>query len=329
MSNLWHGGWFALKQRALLRCNRAMSGRSLVSDSNLGYSVWRTWFPWEQDKIFPEAEIGDVIAAENPDLVIVGSGQAARIAEIVQRVGIPLLMHFVDVEFQDHGGSIGGLGKIPCVANSRFTAKKHHEAFGVRPVVIYPFIPKELYRTETTREFVTFVNASTHKGLDLALSVARLSPEIPFTFVGGHITFGVGRKLGDSLDIPTNVDVRPAEPNMRLVYARAKVLLVPSLWEEGYGRVVTEAQVSGIPSIASKRGGLPEAVGRGGVLIDAEGPVELWVDALRKLWGDEAYYSELATDAKTHSQRRELDPAFQVDEWERVLYAAAKGVMLA
>ena len=37
--------------------------------------------------------------------------------------------------------------------------------------------------------------------------------------------------------------------DMRSVYAKCRILLAPSVWEEAYGRVVTEAQISGIPVV--------------------------------------------------------------------------------
>jgi glycosyltransferase involved in cell wall biosynthesis len=43
--------------------------------------------------------------------------------------------------------------------------------------------------------------------------------------------------------------------------------------------VAVEAQSCGIPIIASARGGLPEAVGDGGLLIEDYRNVEAWVAA--------------------------------------------------
>ena len=100
---------------------------------------------------------------------------------------------------------------------------------------------------------------------------------------------------------------------MKAIYRRAKIVLVPSKWEEAWGRVVTEAQYSGIPIVASNRGGLPESVGPGGVLLDPDGPVDAWVEVLRRLWHDEAYYSDLSAHALAHSARPEIDPEIQID----------------
>ena len=55
---------------------------------------------------------------------------------------------------------------------------------------------------------------------------------------------------------------------MASVYARARVLLVPSLWWESGPRVIVEALSNGIPVIGSSSGGVPEVIGDGGIILD-------------------------------------------------------------
>jgi glycosyltransferase involved in cell wall biosynthesis len=65
-------------------------------------------------------------------------------------------------------------------------------------------------------------------------------------------------------------------------YERVDAVVVPSLWEEPFGRIVIEANAHGKPCIVSNRGGLPELVldgttGRvGGVRREAQHPGALW-----------------------------------------------------
>jgi glycosyltransferase involved in cell wall biosynthesis len=56
----------------------------------------------------------------------------------------------------------------------------------------------------------------------------------------------------------SNVTFSKFLPNIRQLYSKIKILLVPSLWEEGAGRVVIEAMLNGIPVIAHKIGGISE-----------------------------------------------------------------------
>lgn len=116
-----------------------------------------------------------------------------------------------------------------------------------------------------------------------------------------------------------NITFQRAVSDMKKVYSRAKILLAPSKWEEAYGRVASEVQMSGIPVIASNRGGLPEAVGSGGILLDPEGDINDWINAVRKLWSDDAYYKQISDAALAYSNRPELNIEYQLDMWEKVL----------
>ena len=64
----------------------------------------------------------------------------------------------------------------------------------------------------------------------------------------------------------------PFTPNPRdfypAVFARTKLLLMPSLWLESFGLVAAEAMLNGIPVLASNRGALPETIGSAGFLLD-------------------------------------------------------------
>jgi glycosyltransferase involved in cell wall biosynthesis len=63
----------------------------------------------------------------------------------------------------------------------------------------------------------------------------------------------------------------------------SRIVIIPSQWEEPFGRIALEAMLSQVPVIASKTGGLPESVGDGGILIDDYGNVDRWVEAIEKV----------------------------------------------
>lgn len=325
LASMMHGGTFAFFSRLKLKSSQMLFNRRLSRDTVLGYPVWRTWFPWGRPgHVFPDREIAYVIEREKPDLAVIASGEAVRVAQAVRSTGVPILMHVVDVEFQDHSGLFTDLGDVPCVANSRFTAEKHHRAFGVTPTIIHPLILPERYRTTTTRENVTFINPWPNKGLHIATKIAHQCPEIPFVF---NLCWPLPEKdrqrfIKTHLSGLPNVTLGEPQTDMRKVYGSSKILLAPSVWEEGYGRIVTEAQISGIPVVASTRGGLPEAVGPGGILFDLDRPITDWAAAVRKLWFDDRHYAQLSAAALAHAQRREITPSYQIAAWERALIAA-------
>ena len=56
-----------------------------------------------------------------------------------------------------------------------------------------------------------------------------------------------------------NVTVLETVPGIDEVLSRARLLLMPSLWLEGFGLIAMEAMLRGLPVIASDSGGLVEA----------------------------------------------------------------------
>jgi glycosyltransferase involved in cell wall biosynthesis len=248
-------------------------------------------------------------------------GEVVRISLAAKQTQIPILMQLQDVEFGALGGPFEDLGSdVRCIANSCFTAEKCRKAYGVDPKVIHPFIVAGRYKTKTTRGNVTFINPHPVKGRDIALGIARLCPEIPFTFVESwELSDNHRRQLTEKLTALPNVTLLPPRNDMRGVYGKCKILLVPSIWEEGYGRVVTEAQISGIPVIASRCGGLPESVGSGGILFDPDGPIDIWVAAVRKLWLDHRSYGELSAAALAYAARSENSLSQKLDLWNQAL----------
>jgi glycosyltransferase involved in cell wall biosynthesis len=232
---------------------------------------------------------------------------------------VPVVTQVHDVVFHLHDGDFREIEGVPCVANSKFTAEKYRAAHGIDCIVVYPFMSLENYRTNTSRANVTFINPLVHKGAALALKMARACPDIPFCFVE---VLPPTDEIKTEIAALPNVKLLPPQKDMRKVYGKCKILLAPSLWEEAYGRVATEAQISGIPVIASNRGGLPEAVGPGGILLDPEGPADDWVNALRRLWQDDKHYAELSAAALAYAQRPEMCFTYQIDQHEEALLAA-------
>ena len=315
-AGLMPGGWFGFISRLKIKLNTLVTGHPVTRDNALGYPVWRSWHPAN--------DVAYVTEKTKPDLIVVMAVEPVRMGLAAQRTGVPLLMKLMDVEFGKHGGDFKALGAVACMANSHFTADSYRNAYGVAPSVIYPYIDPKKYQTPTTRENVTFINPVAEKGLDIALETARLCPDIPFAFVEGWPLTPVQRgQLQQNLAKLPNVTLLPPQPDMRAVYGKCNILLAPSHWEEAYGRVATEAQMSGIPVVASSRGGLPEAVGPGGILLPHDAPAAQWAAAIRSLWNNENEYRRLSQAAKRHAARDELQYDALLDTTERVFREAA------
>ena len=72
---------------------------------------------------------------------------------------------------------------------------------------------------------------------------------------------------------------------------KAKIAVLPSLWEDPCPLAPLEAIAAGCAVVTTRRGGIPEALGRAGIYLDQETP-EGVVEALVALMSDEAYLEE-------------------------------------
>jgi glycosyltransferase involved in cell wall biosynthesis len=110
---------------------------------------------------------------------------------------------------------------------------------------------------------------------------------------------------------------------LRERWLNAAVAVVPSVWEEAFGRVLIESWAHGVPVLAARSGALPELVGATGAgwLFDPQSPADL-AHALRSVLMNEAVLLKVAAKC------REAISKFSREKWltaiEGVLNCAKK-----
>jgi surfactin synthase thioesterase subunit/glycosyltransferase involved in cell wall biosynthesis len=186
----------------------------------------------------------------------------------------------------------------------------------------------ELGRIEN--EFVTMVNPCQVKGLPILLALAGRMPDVRFAAVP---TWGATREDRAALARHANITVLDPVDDIDEIFRRTRVLLVPSLWAEARSRIVVEAQLRGVPTLASDIGGIPEAklgvpyllpvqpiVKYRPVVDEQMAPVPEtpeqdagpWAEALTRLLTDPAHYQEIARASRAaalaYAERLSVEP---------------------
>jgi len=181
---------------------------------------------------------------------------------------------------------------------------------GIPSHVVTPFIDTGALRASLTggpRDCLTFVGLDAWKGASIALRLADALPDRRFLFLAGARS---SRHLRSQAARRSNVTCLDWTSDMGRVFDRTRILLMPSLWEEPFGRLPVEAGACGIPTLASARGGLPESVGDGGVLIHPADGLARWLDHIRAL-DDPRLYASLSAAAQTHAATHGLETTLQ------------------
>ena len=97
------------------------------------------------------------------------------------------------------------------------------------------------------------------KGINLFLDASKHFPEFQFIVIGsGPESTSVARFSKSSKNVKYIGQIDNHQLTKYLT--KSSVLCVPSLYKEGFGRVIMEALACGIPVIASNLGGIPEAL---------------------------------------------------------------------
>lgn len=163
-------------------------------------------------------------------------------------------------------------------------------------VIVRPIVDPEEYAISTSREYITLVNLwdgdgkTMSKGPHTFYHLAYRFPQYKFLGLAG----GYGEQV--IKDLP-NVTIVENTPRIKEeVYARTKIVLMPSLYES-YGRVTVEAAASGIPSILSPTPGLKEAMGDAALYAEPS-DYAMWGKHLSHLMTPRGYnrYSKLASE---------------------------------
>lgn len=182
----------------------------------------------------------------------------------------------------------------------------------------YPLYLNEALSDESCGEAVktheprclTFVSPTCEKGLEFAAALfrelANKKVDVPILLVQGRASLlQAARSIGKFDDLKIKIVRGPIEPTA--FYRVTRVLLMPSLEEETFGRVIVEAGLNHIPTLCSDRGALPETVGTGGFALPIparfdscyRGAIEsselsLWTGIIASLWNCQELYDTIA-----------------------------------
>jgi len=141
------------------------------------------------------------------------------------------------------------------------------------------------------------------KGLEVLLeSVESWNKEIKLKIIGSGPLETKVRKVASQLQ---NVDFIEGidSNNLPVYYSGSDLLIVPSISEEGFGRVIIEALACGTPVIGANRGAIPEAMDETvGKLIDINPDnIEKAVD---NFFESKNELRKLAKNCRTFAERR-------------------------
>lgn len=210
------------------------------------------------------------------DVIITHFECATRASLLAKKFKKPLV-HLVHNDYDIIKRQIA-VGTDVAILNTDWLTE-HYRDLDVVKFTVHPPISPEDYRTEHGKK-VTLVNLWDKKGHETFYALAERMPDVEFLGVKG----GYGEQ--NIRDLP-NVEIMENTPDMKEVFSKTKVILMPSQYES-YGRVAVEAAASGIPALVTPTTGLKEALGYSGTYAPW-GDVTAWEKALRSILSPRKY----------------------------------------
>lgn len=289
----------------------------------------------------PVDALPGLLAGWQPDIVslALGGGAQAAMTVLCLRARVPVLMTVHNVETRDVATIFPDNPLIGRLANSNFTARRMESLFGVQLPVLPPLIdPTTCVLDPAERgqgRSILLVNPSVSKGVDVFFRLAAARPDLHFLTIESWTVSDDWRAILHNRAAELgNVEILGPTQDMRTVYRRARLLLMPGTYEETWGKAATEAQLNGIPVLAADRAALPETVGPGGILVPIDQGLAPWLQALDRITGNAELYRQLAQAAKVHANRTECSADYVGDQFiallqEQIARAHAAGFMPA
>jgi glycosyltransferase involved in cell wall biosynthesis len=283
----------------------------------------------------PVEALPGILAGWRPDIVSLplGGGAQAAMTVLCLRAKVPVMLTVHNVDPRDVATVFPESPLLGQMANSHFTARRMESLFGIDLPVVPPLIdPATCVLTPEERgqgDAILLINPSLNKGVDTFFRLAAARPDLKFiTIESWAVSTDWRAILHNRAAELGNVELLAPTLDMRPVYRRARVLMMPGTYEETWGKAATEAQLNGIPVIAAARGALPETIGAGGLTVPIDDGLEPWLQALDRVTGDPSYYRQLATAALAHASQPDYSADVVADRFiallaERIAIARA------
>ncbi len=305
--------------------------------------------------IFAERKIREILINERPDIVHTNNlaGFSVIVWKIAKELACPVVHTIRDyyllcprsTMFKNGKNCVSqcGICKVYSVSKkiisnrcvdavvgiSKFILEKHL-AFGyfkntnIKVLIYNPVTSSESpgLKIQKSAEIVLGLvgTMSPDKGTDFVLKCfgeGKL-PNVKLFIYGRGITQQYEKALKTKYSL-ANVEFKGVR-DPKEIYKEIDVLLVSSLWNEPFGRVVPEAYSYGIPVLASNRGGLPELVkeGKTGFIFDPdkEGDFE---EKLEKIVSHIRFFSKREIIEASRQFRKELIIEKYINVYTRLL----------
>lgn len=174
------------------------------------------------------------------------------------------------------------ISKSDIIVNSKYMYDQTKIKFNKESTIIYPFIDEIKLRSRFNNPEIAKINKgiiligdTENKGINTVITLSKIFKNEQFYIFSKNIN----KDIHDE-----NIVYKPWMIDSSDVFQYAKLVLVPSIWYEAYGRVSREAFLLKIPVLVSNIGGLPESVDyEKKYIVENYKDIKAWVRAIENI----------------------------------------------
>ncbi|MFT5112960.1 MAG: glycosyltransferase involved in cell wall biosynthesis [Parasphingorhabdus sp.] len=283
--------------------------RAIYRDQTLGFCVYRT--------TNLVSALSGISLTLRPNIVVVIDHATQAIFQTLLELKLPLVNWLFQKDVPDY---LKNMASIRTMATTRDIAETARVLLGEKIHVVPPYIDFDYYRSQISGTKVLFVNPIRSKGVEWFIDIARKRPEYRFIVLQSVVLAPDWRRyLFEQFRACGNIELLSPTQDVRPILKDVAILLVPRLHVEGFARIVTEAQSSGIPVMGFDTKGVANNIGPGGSIFALSDTVQIWLNELDRYLTDASFLNSKSEQAFKHSQREEIDPQKVLSQFLKVL----------
>ncbi len=288
-------------------------------------------------------EIDTAITEFNPDIIMTQLMWSDIALKLAKKYSIPSIMRVCKVPLELDLSMNSKISPTAIISTSNSVKKYVKKKWNRKSEIIKPLIEIENYIIidntfkPIKNKLIFMFNPLKRKGGLILKEISKRLPEQKFGTVYGwsslkenknskyfsseyieRITESEGCKFDGSLPDYisfrdcNNIKIFKPEDDPKKIYEKIKILIIPSQWEEAFGRVSIEAMANGIPVIASNIAGLKDAVGEGGILLEKD-DIKSWIEEIKKLNKENKYYKMWSKKGKEFVKKNYSEKKILID----------------
>jgi glycosyltransferase involved in cell wall biosynthesis len=250
-----------------------------------------------------ENALRNTIHKFSPDIILTAEEDAEIIIDIAKKMGIPsVLLLFHAGWSKERIIEISTKTDI-VIFDSNFLCERYQKRLLCPSYRIYPPFDWEQWKVKrSSYRYISMVNPTPEKGIDIFLAIAQTITNNEFLLQGGW------HPLNIDIKNITNITYRArnfhtSSHGMNFFMENTKILLVPSQIEDALPTIAIQALHNGIPVIGSRKGGIPEVIGNGGIIVEEYDQPNAWVSAIQYLNSNAEQYKLMSERAYISAER--------------------------